>query len=166
MEIRLELPTEIVIPARKSRGNLFRINLNNYGNKFKVGKAKIIYDVYVKRELEKKAKGVFFEKYYLVFIHHPINNNIDTANIISICSKFSMDSLQHKRDKKNKKIIKEKRLFADDSRREVKGEIYLPGKLSKQPYIELFIYDNQKEFLNKITKWYSENDVENSKFNI
>lgn len=156
MILKLTLPVEIMIPRKTSRGVNYIVNLNNYGNRFNRADAKLMYEEAVRREYVRVCEGVRLEEFYVIFIHHPSNNNIDTANVLSVVEKFTCDGLQDVKDKKNKKRIIEQRLIPNDSRREIKGHFYFPGTLSpKNPYAEMLIIDNQKEFIEQISACYA-----------
>lgn len=159
MKLKLILPVEAIVPRKTKAGRKFLMNLNNYRNadRFFLNDAKIVYEGMVERMLRKaETEGMRFDKCYVLFIHHPKNDNIDTANVLSIVEKFAFDAIQDKKEKiDGKRVVCEERLMMDDSRREIKGHHYHPGKVDKEmPHVEMFLFDNKKDFLEKIYSCY------------
>lgn len=163
MKIHLVLPIRVTVPAKYSAGKDFILNLNNYGNRFVRNKAKSHYEYKVWEEVKRVgANNLRLDECYTVFIHHPTNNNIDTANVLSVVDKFAMDAIQDVMTKTKPKTVKEIRILKDDSRKEVKGSFYFPGKTCPQnPHVEMMIFDNRKEFLNQIQECYDNINSDN-----
>lgn len=134
MKISINIPVQVFIPRKTKSDKKFIINLNNYRNSHYItlNEAKKLYKKIVESELENI--NISFDSVYLIFVHHPKHNNIDTANVLSIAEKFACDAIQPN-------IIK------NDSRREIMGHFYFPGELSNDPYVEMHIIDNREEFL-------------------
>jgi len=140
--IQFKLPTHLIIPRKTKKDKVWAVNLNSYRNTHyrTLNELKIIFSEEVKEKISNA--NTVFEELYIIFIHHPKNNNIDTANVLSVAEKFFCDAIQPK-------------LIKNDSRREIKGHFYFPGSLDKEsPHIEVLLFGDKEEFLKKINSCY------------